>query len=109
LTVTDDPTVLAAAALSSRVMVAWPNKLHYFDGYNNQTVEIGGHYLAAAYAGRMISLQPQVPLTRKRIFGFSGIPNSVLQTMSRSNKDAWSSGGVAVTEINRAGQMVVRH
>src|SRR5690606_410404 len=107
--VDDSPTTLASAAASSRVMLAWPNRVNYFHGYNNQTIEIGGYYLAAAYAGRLISLQSQVPLTRKRIYGFSGFPSAVNQTMSKSNKDNWSSHGVAVTEIDRQGQMVVRH
>lgn len=107
--VTYSAVELAADAGSPRVILAWPNRLNYFHGFTNQTIEVGGYYLAAAYAGRLISLQSQVPLTRKRIFGFSGFPSSMAQVMTRSTKDNWSSNGVAVTEVNRQGQMVVRH
>lgn len=108
-TVTESPTALAAVVNSRRVVLAWPNRLQYFNGFTNQTIEIGGYYLASAYAGRLISIQSQVPLTRKRVYGFSGIPSEVLSAMTRSTKDAWSSGGVAVTEPNRQGQLIVRH
>lgn len=104
-----DPADIASGASSSRVVLAWPNRLHYYHGYTNQTVEVAGYYLAAAYAGRLVSLQSQVPLTKKRVFGFSGFPASVAQTMSRANKDQWSQSGVTVTEINRQNQLVVRH
>lgn len=108
-TVTEDPIALASVVDSKRTTLAWPNRLQYFNGLTNQTVEIGGYYLASSYAGRLISLQSQVPLTRKRVFGFSGIPSEILSTMTRSTKDSWSSGGVAVTEPNRQGQLIIRH
>lgn len=106
---TGDPTTLATAANSARCMVAWPNKLLYYNPFSSQAVEIGGQYLAAAYAGRLVSQSVQEGLTRKGVSSFAGIASSALQTMSRSNKDAWSNGGVAVTELTRQNTLIVRH
>lgn len=106
--VTTDPDALADVS-SSRVVLAYPNRLHYFHGFANLTLEVSGYYLAAAYAGRISSLRAHEPLTKKRIYGFSGFPASVLQTMTRANKNQWSSAGVAVTELTRQNTLVVRH
>jgi hypothetical protein len=107
--VTRDPASLAAGIDSSRVMVAWPNRLEYFNGLLNQTQEVAGYYLAAAYAGRFAALDVQVPITRKQIRGFNNIVGAVLQTMTRTTKDAWSRQGVAVTEPNAQRGLIVRH
>src|SRR5690606_23725599 len=39
----------------------------------------------------------------------AGFPVSVSQTMTLTNKNIWSAGGVSVFEINRQGQLVARH
>jgi hypothetical protein len=104
-----DPTTIATAANSARVMAAWPNKLLYYNSYAAQAVEIGGQYLAAAYAGRLAAGDVQEGLTRKGITSFAGIASSALQTMTKSNKDAWSNGGVAVVELTRQNTLIVRH
>lgn len=108
-TVTVTPETLAAGFSSSRVMLAWPNRLNYFNGYANQTLEISGYYLAAAYAGQLSSYPMQMPLTKKTIRGFAGLPSSVVQAMTVAQKNAWSDAGVAVTEVARTGLLVVRH
>lgn len=108
-TATIDPVDVADAVTSERIVVAWPNRLHYYNGIINETVEFSGYYLAAAYAGRMSNIPVQMPLTKKRISGFSGLPSSLHQTMTMTVKNAWSNGGVAVTELNRSSQLVVRH
>jgi hypothetical protein len=41
--------------------------------------------------------------------GFAGIPATLLQTMTVALKNTWSKAGVAVTEANRQGNLVVRH
>ena len=108
-TVTIDPSTAAGAADSKRVMVVYPNRLNYYNSVTQQTTEISGYYLAAAYAGRMASQDVQVPITRKAIYGFSGLPGSVLSAMTRSAKDGWSSSGVAVTEVSPTKGLVCRH
>lgn len=108
-TVTALPIAAAASVASSRVMFAWPNVLEYYNGANNTTIEVAGYYLAAAFAGRFASLPVQMPLTKKNIRGFSGIPAATLGSMTTAQKNTWSDSGLAVVEINRLGALVVRH
>lgn len=107
--VTTAPSAIATAVNDQRLMVAWPNSMMYYNGFVNQTVNIGGYYLAAAYGGIFTSLNVREGITKKSVRGFTGIPLSVLNTMSRATKDAYSSAGVAVTERTRDGRLVVRH
>lgn len=107
--VTVDPVTAASNFRSSRVMLAYPNALRYFHGYRNITTEVGGCYLAAAYAGIMAGNPVQTPLTRKAVSGFSGISSAVANAMTLSNRNTWSSGGVAVAEVSRSGALVIRH
>lgn len=109
LGVTIAPTDLAQGASSKRVMVVYPPKMDYYNAVLGRNVVVSGYYLAAAYAGRMSSLSIQTPITRKSLRGFAGIPTTVLSGMTRANKDAWSSGGVAVTELSRQKGLVCRH
>lgn len=108
--VTDDPATIAGTIDDSRVMLAYPNRLLYYNGALDQTVEVGGQYLAAAYAGRLVRNGVQHPLTKKRVRSFAGLPSLVINAMSRSQANAWSSSGVAVTEPARGtNSLVVRH
>ncbi len=108
-TVTVLPDTVATTVASQRVMLAWPNRMSYYNGYTNEVVEVSGYYLAAAYAARMAAQEPQMPLTKKVIRGFAGIVPAVLSTMSTTQKNTWSAAGVAVTEQMRDGRLVVRH
>lgn len=108
-TATINPVTAVGNFRSNRVVMAWPNRLHYFHSYSNQTIEVAGYYLAAAYAGRLASLPVQMPLTKKQVSGFTGIPASLRQTMTTSQKNTWSDQGIALTEVARDGRLVVRH
>lgn len=108
-TVTIPPEDVAAAIESARVMYAYPSKLAYYNGFANQVIEIDGVYLAAAYAGRLAAQAVEMPLTKKQIRGFVGVPADVLESMTATNKNLWSSSGVAVTEWTRRNTLVVRH
>lgn len=108
-TVTIPPEDVATAIGSQRVMYAYPSRLAYYNGFANQVIDIDGCYLAAAYAGRLAGQAVEMPLTKKAIRGFSGLPASVLSTMTATNKNIWSDAGVAVTELARNNSMVVRH
>lgn len=108
-TATVDPATAIDSYRSSRVVLAWPNRLFYYHGYRNVSVEVAGYYLAAAYAGRIAAQPVQTPLTKKEITGFSGFPAATAAAMTLSQKNSWSETGIAVTEVNRAGRMVVRH
>lgn len=107
-TSTQDPSVVVASFRSPRVVMAWPNRLNYFNGYANADVEVAGYYLAAAYAGMLSNLPVQMSLTKKQVRSFSGIPAPVLQTMTMATKNGWSDAGVAVTELAKDGRLLVR-
>lgn len=108
-TVTVLPEVSAAAFRSKRVVLGYPNKMNYFNGFINQTTEVGGYYLAAAMAGRLATLPTQEPLTKKFIHGFQGIPSSVLGGMTKAYKDQLSDAGVAVVEYGYDQALLCRH
>jgi hypothetical protein len=108
-TVTVLPDVIASGVADERVVVAWPNQLSFFNGFTNSTITVGGYYLAAAYGGLITSLPVQMPLTKKSVRGFAGIPATLLQTMTMALKNTWSKAGVAVTEANRQGNLIIRH
>lgn len=107
--VTVAPPDLAGGIASRRVMIAYPNRMGYYNSFLNTTIELPGYYLAAAYAGRFASLPVQYPLTRKTIRGFSSIPTAVLNAMTRTTKDTMSRGGVAVTEPSTTRGLICRH
>lgn len=106
---TGTPQTIAEAANDKRVMVAWPNAVLYYNAFTGSTVEVGGQYLAAAYAGKLVSKGVQHGLTRKGISSFAGISATALATMTKANKDTWSDAGVAVTELTRNNTLIVRH
>ena len=87
-----NPISISSNSGDERVVVAYPNSMTYYT--NNTRNQIAGYYLAAAYAGTV---------------GFSGIDPVVYSTMTTSQKNTWSAGGVAVSEIDRNGNLVVRH
>lgn len=103
------PSATAATVHSKRVVLAWPNRMSYYDGFSNKTFDLAGYYLAAAYAGRMANLPVQTPLTRKAVQSFVGIPASVANTQTLAVRNSYSAAGVAVTEVARDGTLVVRH
>jgi hypothetical protein len=109
-----DPTIsevatLAASISSSRIVLAWPNRLRGYNGVLNQDVELDGFYLAAAYAGMLAAREPQMPLTKKYPISFSGMPTTVAQTLTKSAKNILSAAGTCVTELDRSARLVVRH
>jgi hypothetical protein len=108
-TVTVDPTVIAGTVANHRVVLAFPNRMLYYNSIINQTVEVGGYYLAAALAGSVASRDPEIPLTKKTVLSFSGIPSPVFTLMTTSFKNNYSAKGICVVEITRQGTLGVRH
>jgi hypothetical protein len=100
---------LASGISSSRIVLAYPNQLEYYNGVLNRTVTVDGFYLAAAYAGVVSRQDIQMPLTHKTVQGFSAITATVLKTLTSTNKDTLAKGGVALVEPDRQGRLRVRH
>lgn len=102
-------TLIANASLASRrIMFAFaaPGGLQYFAGGANAAYTVGHGYLAVAYGSKMASQSPARSLTRQQVQSFVGIAGTPL---SNSLKNQYAAGGVAVTEIDRRGRMIVRH
>lgn len=100
---------LAKSVADKRVVLAYPNRLLAFNPATASTIEVGGMYLAAAYAGQLAYNPVARGLTRMPVRSFTGLPPLISQAMTKSANDAMSQAGVAVTEVNRSGQLVVRH
>lgn len=101
-------TVLASAP-SKRIVVPWPNKFSFFNGYTNTTVDLPAYYMAAALAGQLVSRTQQQPLTLKKPQGFAGIPALTARAMTKSVKNQLAAAGACVIETDRSGVLVVRH
>ncbi|GAA1978675.1 hypothetical protein [Kitasatospora viridis] len=100
---------LAIQTASKRVVLAYPNRLLLFNAAVNASTEVDGYYLAAAMAGQLARNAVNRGLTRSVLSSFSGLPASVAQAMTMAAKNTLSKSGVAVAEINRTSQLMVRH
>lgn len=100
---------IANAVHQKRVILTYPSALNFYNGYSNSTVEVDGFYLAAAIAGRLAAIPVQKPLTKETIVGFAGIPARIQKTQTKANKNALASQGVCMVEVDRNGNLVVRH
>jgi hypothetical protein len=103
------PDIIAQEFNYKRVVFVWPKELLYYNNFTNSTVTIGGTYLAAACAGVLCNNPVNQGLTRRQIRSFSGITLKAAQSSTTTNKNTWSAAGVAVAEVNRLGQLVIRH
>ena len=109
-TVTVDPATTVASFKSKRVVFAGvPQKLSYYNGATNSTFDVSSYYLAAALAGIAAANPSQIPLTKKVVRGFSGVPAATAAGLTITAKNKWSEAGVLVCEIARSGALVVRH
>lgn len=108
VTTAPDSLVATGGFKSKRIMLAFASSagLQVYNGNANQTVVVGHQYLAAAYAGRMAAMPVQKSLTKEQVAGFAGVAGTPL---SNALKNQYAAGGVAVTEIDRLGRIVVRH
>jgi hypothetical protein len=100
---------LASGISSSRIVLAYPNMMEYYNGVLNQTMTVDGYYLAAGFAGVLAVQDAQMPLTHKVVTGFSGITPSALRALTPTNKDTLAVGGVCVVEPDRSNRIRVRH
>ena len=108
--VTVAPDTVAASTANQRVVLAWPNSYGYYNSQAQQTLNVGGYYVAATLAGILSSQPVNLGLTRKVIGGFAGIPNNVLMTMTQPYKNQLSAAGVCVIEpAPGTGALWVRH
>lgn len=100
------PRIDYAQSLSDqRVAMVSPSRFTYFSPELNRAIPVGGQYMAAAVAGKSVSLAPAMPLTRKTISGFYG----PAETLREGEKNLESQNGLMVIERTRRNQVQVRH
>lgn len=100
---------LGTSTASSRVVVPWPNQLFIYNGITDKSQTLDGWYHAAALSGILAANTPEMPLTRKTPLGFVGMPASMQTGLTKSIRNDLSASGICVTEVNRGGQLIVRH
>lgn len=100
---------LASSLASKRTVLAYPNKMSFFNSVANQNITIGGPYLAAVYAGLLAAKPIDQGLTQVTVSGFAGIPAALQNLQTKSFRDSLSRAGVCVTEKTRSGTLRVRH
>lgn len=102
---TSERITAAQTLASKRVALVSPTRFWHFAPELNKRIVLGGQFVAAAVAGRSVSLPPAMPLTRKAINGFVG-PD---EFMDEGQKDLESQNGLLVVEKTRRNQVQVRH
>lgn len=105
---TPDTLVSGGGFRSKRLSLVYAGSqgMSYYNGGSLQYLSLGHQYLAAALAGRAAALPVQKALTRELVRSFTGLSGTAPST---SAKNQYAAAGVLLTEVDRAGQLVVRH
>lgn len=88
-----------------RIALIAPSVVNYRIPDSNRLVRVGGQFLAAAVAGRAVSIPVQLPLTRKQVNGFDGFTDN----SDAATKNMLSAGGCMVVEQTVQGGIRIRH
>lgn len=88
-----------------RIALISPSSFTYYAPELNAPIVVGGQYMAAAVAGKSVSMIASMPLTKKSISGFVG----PAETQREGEKNRESSEGLMVVEKTRRQQVQVRH
>lgn len=91
---TSTKQALAKSFFNNRVALVSPGIVKFYNSEFNKYQELGGQYLAIAVAGLATSFNPAQPLTRKTIFGFSGLK----ELISEQQKNTETQAGLMVVE-----------
>lgn len=107
LTLEGSPAQVANAASSGRIILAYasPEGMLYRNSADGSRLTLGHQYLAAAYGGIMAANAVQQSLTRRQVSGFLDVAG----TLTRVQKDSYAAAGVALTEKDRSGRLIIRH
>ena len=102
---TSQRQINAQALTSQRIALISPSGFSYYAPELNQTITLGGQFMAASVAGKSVSAIAAMPLTRKTILGFQG----PAENQREGEKNLESSNGLMVIEKTRRQQIQVRH
>ena len=85
----------AQELVDERIAMVSPATFTYYAPEINQTITLGGQYIAAALSGMVVNMSPAQPLTHKIITGFSKVAELDLD----ANKSQESASGLMVVEM----------
>lgn len=88
-----------------RLLMVSPATFNYFSPELNTSITLGGQFMAACLAGMTVAMSFAMPLTRKRIAGWTG----VAEFMQEGQKNLESQNGLCVIEKTRSQLIQVRH
>jgi hypothetical protein len=99
--------ILRADGGGERVALVAPDRFSYYSPELNQSVNLGGQYMAASLAGMAVRMSYVQPLTHKTITGWTDVLNP--SGYQEGDKNEESKGGVMVVEKTRSQKIWVRH
>lgn len=88
-----------------RLLLVSPDKFTYYSPEINNSVELGGQFMAASLAGQTVRRSAAQPLTHKNIVGWKDV--AVVQTEGEKNLE--TQNGLCVIEKTRRQLIRVRH
>lgn len=88
-----------------RILLVSPDKFKYYSPELNNSIELGGQFMAASLAGQTVRRSAAQPLTHKNIVGWK----DVSVTMTEGDKDLETQNGLCVVEKTRRQLIRVRH
>jgi hypothetical protein len=86
-------------------MLVSPATFRYFSPELNDTIDLGGQYMAASLAGLTMAMSFAMPLTRKTIAGWVGVS----EPEQEGQKNLESQNGLCVVEKTRRQLIQIRH
>lgn len=104
------PDALLPGGANKRMVLVYPTSVNLYNPNLNKTITVGGTYLAAAIAGRLMMNPVQRGVTRQVLSTITGIPSKIAEKMNKSTMDSLAKAGVLVCMYDRSGsRVVVRH
>lgn len=104
--VSSSQRILNAQELTDqRILLVSPDRFTYYSPELNNSIDLGGQYMAASLAGQTVRRSAAQPLTHKNISGWKDVP--VTQTEGEKNLE--TQNGLAVVEKTRRQLIRVRH
>jgi hypothetical protein len=103
------PLMLSTGGFASkRVMFHYcaPGGMAYYSSAIARYLALGHQYLAVAAGARLAAGPPQRGLTSQVLNSFSGFSGPALATR---DKNTYAAAGIAITEVDITGNVVVRH
>jgi hypothetical protein len=91
---TSTKQALARSFNNKRVAIVSPSAVKFYNTEFNRYQELGGQYVACSVAGQAVGFNPAMPLTKKTIFGFSGLK----ELISEQQKNTETQAGLMVVE-----------